>query len=264
MNTSLKRHPFIVSFSFAPFLVALGLLTVTGFVSAAETPAKTPAAREIMDRFVREIGGAEAFKKIESQHMKGKFEMGGQGITGNLEVFAKRPDKLLIKINMPGVGDLLQGFDGEVGWSLNPVTGPMVLEGKMLAQLKEQARFDAVLHAEGDLKSAKVEGITPFEGKDAYKVKVVRKSGQEAVEYYDVKSGLLVGSSEIQETPLGSIAATGMVSDYKKFGDVLFATRLTQKMGPLAQVMSFDSVEFNTVDDAVFELPEQIKALIKK
>lgn len=226
--------------------------------------APLPKAQEIVARFVREIGGAAAFQKIESQHMKGKFEMGGQGITGHLEVQARRPNKLIIKISMPGVGDLVQGFNGKVGWSVNPVTGPMVLEGKMLEQLREQAQFDATLHPAEDFKSVETVQKTTFEGKEVYQLKLVKNSGQESTEYYDVETGLLVGSSEVQETPLGAIAVTGIVGEYKKFGDILFATRLSQKMGPLVQVMSFETMEFNTVPDSAFELPPAIQALVKK
>jgi hypothetical protein len=231
---------------------------------SASTNASLPLAKDVLTNFVKQIGGEAAFSKINSQHLKGKCEMGAQGISGNLEVFAKRPDKLIIKISLPAVGDLLQGFDGKVGWSMNPITGPMVLDGKMLDQVREQARFDAVLHDASEFKSMETVGKAQFEGRDCLELKLVRKSGQEETEYYDVQTGLLVGSAEVQETPLGAISVTAVISEYKKFGDILFATKLTQKMGPLAQVMSFESMEFNQVDDAVFDLPDPIKTLIKK
>jgi hypothetical protein len=236
----------------------------TNQASSSATNALLPEAKKVVARFVKELGGEDAFAKINSQHVNGKCDMGAQGITGELEVFAKRPDKLVIKITLPGVGDLLQGFDGKVGWSMNPITGPMVLEGKMLEQIREQARFDSVLHDASDFKSMQTVGKNPFEGKDCYKLKLVRKSGQETIEYYDAQKGLLTGSTEVQETPLGAITVTAVISEYKKFGDLLFATRLTQKMGPLAQVMSFEKMEFNTVPDRAFDLPEQIKALLRK
>ena len=232
---------------------------------AAVPPAATlPAAKDVVNRFVREIGGAAAFQRIDSQRMTGRFEMTGQGITGQIEVLAKRPDKMVMKMTLPGMGDMVQGYDGKIGWSLNPVTGPMLLEGKMLDQVREQARFDAVLHPPGEFSAMETVGKAQFEGKDAYQLKLVRKSGQEVTEYYDIQSGLLLGSSELQETPLGSIPVAAVVGEYKKFGDVLFATKLVQKMGPLAQVMTFEKMDLNSVDDSTFELPAQIKALVPK
>lgn len=232
--------------------------------AASRAAAKLPTAEEVIARFVKEIGGEAAFAKIKSQHLTGKFEMGAQGMNGALEVFAKRPDKLLIKITLPGLGDMLQGYDGKAGWVENPVTGPMLLEGKMLEQLKEQANFDTVLHNAALFKSTQNTGEADFDGKKCYKLKLVKQSGEESTEYYEIASGLLVGSSEVQETPLGAVPVTAVISEYRTFGEIRFATRLTEKMGPLTQVMSFQNMEINNVDDAVFALPESIKGLLKK
>jgi hypothetical protein len=226
--------------------------------------AVSPAAEAVLARFVKEIGGKEAFDKIQSQHLTGKFEMSAQGLNGALEVLAKRPNRLLIKITLPGVGELLQGFDGAVGWTADPVTGPRLLEGEMLEQIREQANFDAVLHERARFKSIRNNGVMRFEGKDCLVLKLVKASGRESTEYYDGQTGLLVGSTEVQETPLGAMPVTGVIGEYKKFGDILFATRLSEAMGPLTQVMSFQTMEFNTVDDSVFALPGPIKELLKK
>jgi hypothetical protein len=159
---------------------------------------------------------------------------------------------------------MLQGFDGKVGWMVAPMTGPMVLDGKMLEQSREQARFDAVLHNSADFKSMQTTAKTNFDGRPCYELKLVRQSGQAVTEYYDTKTGLLAGSTELQETPLGNISVTALATDYKKFGDILFATRLTQKMGPMAQVMVFETMDFNEVADSVFDLPDSVKGLTKK
>jgi hypothetical protein len=223
-----------------------------------------PAAEEVIARFIQEIGSRAALQKLQSQHLTGKFDMGAQGMNGALEVFAKRPNKLLIKINLRGIGEMLQGFDGKVGWAVNPVTGPMLLEGKMLEQVREQADFDAILHEPTRFKSMQNTGESDFEGKKCYRLKLVKQSGQESTEYYDVQTGLLSGSSEVQETPLGAVAVTAVIGDYRRFGDIRFATRLAEKMGPLTQVMTFETMEINNVNDAVFQLPVPIKALLEE
>jgi zinc protease len=223
---------------------------------------KLPPAKEIIAKFVTAIGGKEAFRKIESQHAKGNFEMAAQGLKGKLEVVAKRPNKLFVKINIPAFGDVTTGFDGKTGWSLNAATGPMLMEGKQLEQMRDQADFDSVLHEEEDFKSMETVEKTEFEGKETYKLKLVKKSGQESIEYYDTKTGLLLGSLSTQESPLGAVEVTNILAEYKKFGDVLFATKITQKLGPIEQVMIIDSFELNKVEDSAFALPDAIKALV--
>lgn len=235
-----------------------------GTPDKAEPAAKLPAASEIISKFVQAMGGKEAYLKIESQHAKGKFEMPAQGISGDLEVFHKRPDRLRIKVNIPGVGDILTGFDGKVGWSVNAAMGPMLLDGKQLEQMRDEADFNAVLHDLNNYKSMETIEVTQFDNKQCYKLKLVKKSGQEVTEYYDLKSNLLIGMVMSQESPLGQMVVTNILAEYKKYNDVLFPTKVTQKMGPIEQTMTMASHELNQVDDSAFELPEQIKALVKK
>jgi hypothetical protein len=229
-----------------------------------ESKAKLPAASEVIAKFVKAIGGKDAYLKIQSQHAKGKFEMPAQGLTGDLEVFHKRPNKLVVRVNIPAMGDVLTGFDGKVAWTLNAAMGPMLMEGKQLEQMQDQADFDSILHAESDYKSMETVEITPFEKKECYKLKLVKKNGQEVTEFYDVKTGLLAGMIMTQESPFGPVQATNVLEEYKKFNDVLFATKVTQRMGPLEQTMIMSQYELNKVEDSKFELPEQIKALVKK
>ena len=59
------------------------------------------------------------------------------GLSGKLEAFHAKPDKFVQRMSLPGIGDMEEGFDGTVGWSLSPLTGPTLLDGK---QLEHEAR----------------------------------------------------------------------------------------------------------------------------
>ena len=230
----------------------------------ADSTQKVPAASDVIAKFIKAIGGKEAYLKIQSQHAKGRFEMPAQGITGDMEVFHKRPNKMHIKVNIPALGDVLTGFDGKVGWSVNAAMGPMLMEGKQLEQMREQADFNSILHDPEEYKSMETVEITQFEKKECFKLKLVKKSGQEITEYYDTKTGLLAGMVMTQESPFGPVTATNVLEEYKKFNEVLFATKVTQRMGPIEQTMILSSYELDKVEESIFELPEQIKALVKK
>lgn len=239
-------------------------LTSSAQTDQANSSSELPSAKEVIGRFVKAIGGKEAFQKIESQHAKGKYEMPAQGLSGTLEILAKRPDKFAVKINLSGFGEVLTGYNGEVGWSVNAATGPMLLEGKQLEQMREQAEFDAILHDEKSYKSMKNVGKENFEGKECYKLKLVRTSGNESTEYYDTKTGLLLGSVTTQESAVGPMKVTSIIGDYRKTSGILFARKITQKMGPIEQVMILTSFKENDVPDSSFEVPDGIKPLLKK
>ena len=108
-----------------------GLVLLAGL--AAEPKSESlPSAKAILERYAKEIGGKEAFAKHTSQHVIGTVEMPAQKISGKMEVFAARPNKLVMKVSLPGLGDVTTGYNGEVGWMNTAVTGPMLLEGKMI------------------------------------------------------------------------------------------------------------------------------------
>jgi len=272
-----QQTPFGSAHRLAGFCARWLLLAGLAMPLAAGAQAKAPAAapkeksettlppaKEIIAKYVKALGGKDAILKYTSTHVKGAYEIPAQGITGTLEVFAAKPDKLKIKVDLPGLGQILSGYDGKVGWSIDPALGPMVMDGKRLDQLKKEANYYSALHDDNDFKSMETVELTPFEGKDCYKLKLVRQSGDEATEFYDTKTGLLLGIIASQESPLGSMLVTSTASDYKKFGNLLMAAKTIQKVAGIQQVMTVDSVEYNKVADSEFELPAPIKALVVK
>lgn len=225
---------------------------------------KLPAAQEILGRYIKAIGGKEAFEKQKSQHASGTVSMPAQNMNGKMDVYASRPNKLLVKLNLPGVGDLNTVFDGKVGWIQSQLTGAMLLEGKMLDQIAAQADFDQTLHDPEDYKTMEVLGAEEFSGEDCYKVKLVHKTGFESTEYFSKKTGLQKGFTASQESPLGNVTATTVVSEYKKFGDLLLPSKVMQKAAGIETVMTIETIEFGTVDPAVFNQTDEVKAALQK
>lgn len=223
---------------------------------------KLPEAKEILENYTRAIGGKEAFRKHQSQRATGLVEMKAQGLSGKMEVFAQRPNKMLMKLNMPGIGDTTTGFDGQVGWMMTALTGPMLLEGNVRDQIATQADFDFALRDPADFESMKVEGIETFNGEKCYKVSLKHKTGFEATEFYSLKTGLQQGSISVQDSPLGPIKGTSTVVEYKKFHDLLLPAKVVQKSMGIETSMTFTEVHFDDVDPAVFEMPKEVRALL--
>lgn len=224
---------------------------------------KLPSARSILDRHLAAIGGRQAVMSHTSTHATGTLSMPAAGVTGAVEIYGAHPNRTLLKVSLSGVGEVQEGFDGTHGWSTSPMTGPMLLEGKQL----EEKRFDADFH--GDLKrDDRYASLTTlekvdFEGRPCYKVRLVRKTGGEDFEFYDVATGLKAGSITTRETPMGSVTGTTVESGYKKFANLLQATTVKSQIGGLQQVITITAVDYDKVPPSVFELPPGIKALLK-
>jgi hypothetical protein len=225
--------------------------------------ADLPSAQAIIDKHVKAVGGRAAIMAHKSSHATGTFSMPATGISGVLDIYGAAPDKSLVKINLGGVGDIVEGFDGTHGWALQPMTGPMLKEGKELAQNKFDADFYSDLKAPERYASMKTLEKTAFEGRPCYKVSLVRKDGSEDVEFYDAETGLKAGATMTRETPMGAVTATHSLGDYKSFGGVLVPTTMKQTAMGVEQLLKITSVEFDNVPPSTFDPPAQIKALIK-
>jgi len=249
----------------AAALCGLACLTaaVAGQPAAAQAPPALPTGRAVVDRFVAAIGGADTLRKYRSQRAVGTFEMPGPGITGQIEVFSAAPNLMRQRLVVPGLGTLESGYDGTVGWLDDPTIGPMVLDGKALAQMKVDADFYGALHGEDLYQTVETVERTTFEGTDAYKLRLVTTGGDEQFEYFSVETGLLVGGQSVRTLPMGEFPTTTVMTEYKTFGGLQLATRWVQRSMGVEQTITITSIEFDGVDPAMFALPARIKALVK-
>ncbi len=225
--------------------------------------ADLPSARSVIDRHIKAMGGRAAILAHKSTHAVGTISMPATGISGPIDVYAAAPDKSFVKISLGGVGDLLEGYDGTHGWTLQPMMGPMLKQGKELEEKKFDSDYYSDLHDPERYTSMKTVEKTTFEGRPCYKISLVRKDGGEETEYYDAQTGLRAGTIQTRETPMGSITATQVLSDYKNFGGLLVPTTMKQTAMGVEQVLKVTSVEYDKVPPSTFDLPAQIKALVK-
>jgi hypothetical protein len=260
-------------------IVLAALVPVVGASAQTPTPAPAgppkpalapkpdgalPSARQVIDRHIAAIGGRTAILARTSSHASGSVSVPSAGMTGSIDVFAAKPDKSLLRMTIGGIGAIEEGFNGTIGWSLSPMTGPALVEGKELEQKRFESNFFSDLHPDEQYEAMATVGKTEFEGRPCYKVRLVRRgSGSEEFEFYDVATGLKAGGISTRESPMGPITSTSVESNYRKFGPLLQPTTIRATAMGLQQVITIASVEYDNVDPAVFEPPATIKALVK-
>lgn len=244
-------------------LSAIALTWSSGLFAEQAPQAALPAARDIINKYIEATGGSAAFKSVSSMRAKGVFTITGQQISGELEMMAARPNKLLTRITITAIGLAEEGYDGKVGWSIDPFRGPALITGRGLDERADEAWFDAPLHGTDLVKEMTVVGREDFDGRPVYRVKVVSLRGTEQFELFDEKTGLQAGVEATRETPLGIIPTVTMFRDYQRFGQLTFPSKVVQRIMGQEQIFTFTLYEFNSVPPSVFELPAPIKALIK-
>ena len=265
-NTRFDGHLPALAGIFA-FLIALagGGVGVHAAQSAQQVPAEQelPDVTSIIARYVEATGGEDLIRSLASAHATGSFSMEAQGLSGELEVFSAAPNKLLVRTTLAGIGESATGFDGEIGWSIDPLMGPRLLQGKELEQVRDEADFFGDLHDPGSYSVMEVTGMEEFDGANCYAIRFVRLSGLESLEFFEVDGGLIRGSRSTQESVMGSMAVTTYLSEYRAFGGLLVPTRMVQEfgVGQIAEI-TMQSVEYGTVPPEAFDLPLEISALV--
>ncbi len=244
--------------------LAVGLsLSLLGAMWQQQEQQQLPDGRKVIDRYVEAIGGKDVIVNQTAQMVKARLDVPAQGIGGDMEIYAAPPNRLSTKIEIPGIGAIRAGFNGKVGWTMNPMMGPMLLEGRMLDQMRHQAHSTATLHPEELVASLETVEMVEFEGHNCYKVKVTTRWEEEYFEFFDVESGLMWGNERTQASPMGEVPTTTVLSDYKDFDGLLVPTKTVQRAMGMEQV--FTIIEFTETElaDDVFALPEEIKALME-
>ena len=169
---------------------------------------------------------------------------------------------MLHLVSVPGLGRIENGYDGRIGRSASPISGPELLKGRQLSESADDAQFDAVLHASDRVRELTTTGRVEFDGHAAYRVKVVMTSGNEQTEYFDVETGLQIGSEAARAVPQGVVQTVNILRNYRKFGPLMQATSFVQRALGFEQVVTIESYEYDVVPDAAFTAPADVRALV--
>jgi hypothetical protein len=222
-----------------------------------------PAAKDLIAKWAAATS-ADAWKSHKSSRMKATFDMPAQGISANLEQVTVYPTQSAMKIDIPGMGEVRQGFNGSVAWSMNPMQGPSIITGKQLEAQKEDndpANYSRITPA---IVSSETVEKTTLNGQECFKVKHTWKSGKTSHDCFSAADGMIVWSQQKQTGPMGEVETTITYSAYKDFGGVKRATTTTFEAMGQQQVITMTGWEWDTVDPKELELPAEIKALVEK
>lgn len=239
-------------------------VTVLSLPSLAGAQA-LPSVTEILDRHVTAIGGRDAALAVSSIQQRGTLEMAAMGISAEVTMAAAKPNRSSMVMSIPGLGEIQQGFNGDIAWSNDPMSGPRLAEGEELEARKASSNFEEAfgIYDMEKFTSITVVEKTMFGGEDAYKLEFVRKVGPKVLTYYSVATGLYIGSQTSIVSPMGTLEVNAVASNYKAFGPLKLPTRIEQSQAGQDVVITMSDVKFNEVKDDAFAVPAAVQALIK-
>ena len=231
-----------------------------GFLFAADTP----TGESLIKRCIESEGGAKAIQRAQTAIMTGNVEIIGHNISGPLAIY-QDGDKSYTEIELPGIGKIQEGFDGEVAWESNLLQGPRVKDGEELEAAKRASRISVLGDWKDYYKSAVTAGSEDVGGKPAWKVTMTPTHGSATEQFFfDRESGLLVRMTQVLPTAMGDIPVDMTLSDYRDVDGVKTPFLMTQSAMGQNMAMHLSKVTYNaTIPAGRFDLPADVKALAR-
>lgn len=239
------------------------LLLALACVAALAAPASAQTAEEIVEKFIKTVGGMEKIQAVKSLRRVGKFS-GGGGFEAVLVEENRRPNLVRQEFVIQGMTGVT-AYDGKAGWKIEPWNGKKDAEALSEEEMKgivEDSDLDGPL-VNYRAKGVKVEyvGTDEVEGTDAYKLKVTLASGDVRFYYMDTDyfvpikidtKRMVRGAEREYETILG---------DYKEVGGwyLPFSVESGVKGSPNRQKVTYEKIEANVpLDDSRFARPAAV------
>lgn len=243
------------------------LICITIF-SVAATNISAQTANEIIDTYIENIGGQDAWSKITSLKATGIGKQ--QGVDYPFIATYMKDGRALVNIDLQGREFTVEAFDGESSWTMNFQTQkPEAADSESSLNYKNEAK-DNMPDAFMDYKSKgyKVEllGKDTFEGTECFKIKltktpdIVDGKEEEKIEtyYFDTESFVPIAMEAVMTSgPDKGATAQVLFSDYQEVDGLFMPFTMTQgaKDGE-GQAISMESIELNPdIDTTMLQFP---------
>lgn len=220
--------------------------------------AKLPSAEELSEKCAKGSGGKEAWAKLQTMVVTGTVDIPTFGVSGKVEIVAKRPNKVL-RITNVADGQFVrkEAFDGQTGWESDPQQGLKAVTGARLEQAKVEAVFDTDVRLKEVYPDLKATGRTRVGDRAAYTATATEPGGKTLTMYLDEQTGLRIAEDTEGPDENGTVVKTNLFfDDYRSVGDVQIPYRIRIHAPNVSLEIKIEDVKFNTpVDDAKFAMP---------
>lgn len=235
---------------------ALTLILSVFFLFCLQASAQT--VDELIKKNIDAHGGVQKLKAVKSMKATGKIIQ--QGIEIPITLQQKRPGMVRMDLVFQGKS-MIQAYDGETGWKIDPFQGnpdPEKVAGDDLKDLEEQSDLDGAL-VDYKAKGHTVEliGKEDLEGTPVYKLKLTLKKGDVREMYLDADNGLELKVSSKRKTPGGEIDVDQFLGNYKPVNGLMFAFSIDTKVkGQTVTQIVIDKIEIDAaIEDPIFKMP---------
>ena len=192
-------------------------------------------AGEIIDRYVKFIGGEKKWKSVKTITTSGEYDYGG--IKFPFTSYSKAPNQY--KFIVPLNGKYYeQAFDGKHGWKIDAFkneTTPTYLnvqEAKAMANEADVELLPVFINYRQKGHQAILEGQDSIEKRNCFKIRFIRKTGEPETYYFDVVTAeIVLKIAPSKNTEMQGAVLNTMISDYRDIGGIKIPFKSISRLG---------------------------------
>jgi len=230
--------------------IALALFVSVAFVSAQTLD-------EVLENYFEAIGQETL---IASENSKSTGKMIQSGIEIPFAQYGAAPNKFRLEATFQGM-TLIQTFNGEEGWSLNPFAGmtePQAMSEDELKAMKVQADYEGMLwnwKEKGYI--ATLEENEEVEGADCYVVKLVSGDGDAYTNYIDAENYVAIKLHAKVKVQGQEVESETFMSNFQEGDSFIFPGKVeTRVNGQVVSIIVIETTEINVeLDSTIFDKP---------
>ena len=247
---------------------AFALMLTFALPQAAEQEQETAQisaeAEAVLEKFIEAKGGRDTMEKIENWHFSGELLIDGKK-TATVDVFQAANRNLYVERL---TDDLVRksGTDGEIAWRVNADGEAQVLTGQerrdfmrhnstVHESLEWINQYEAILHV----------GKKTIQNQEVDHLIFVAADNRQINRYFSTTSGLLIQEEQVIAWNGGSVIQISEISDYREVSNMVVSHRRVNRFDS-GNTFEFilNEHETNTVEDSVFEIPDEVKKVLAK
>lgn len=223
------------------------------------TIASAVTLQDVIAKHLEARGGVDKLTAMTTVKVTGS--MNTQGGEMKFTQSMKDNKKFRVDITVQGM-NMIQAFDGTVGWGTNPMGGnkPEKAGPETAKRLPEEADWVGVF-IDTEKKGYKLElvGSVDLEGSTVYKVKITNKDGEDRFTYIDAVTWLVVKEDKKMNFGGGDMDMELYYTNYQEVNGVQVPMQTDYKFqGQDVMSMTFDKIETGMdLPDSMFAFPEQ-------
>ena len=245
-------------------VLAITVFTIYSFcvsqLGAQTQDVKLPDGKTIVAKSLKATGADINFAKVKNV----VTTIPSNGMEVQSIHYSAKPNKFYTKLEVPGLLKVVRGSNGTVAWELHSMNGPRIIKGEEKESIMHFANLDKNNY-EQLFQKIECVGVEKVGIEDCYKVVLTPIKAKPYTVFYSKESGLELKIARTVTTVRGEIPAEHLFSDYQSVNGLKYPFRTFEKALNAESIIKIASIKHNQELPAnVFELPEEIKALLKK